>query len=85
MGLLVTAGRIQVRGSLERMVEDSVQPVEGCLDVEVVPETVTENESVGFLGFLRGEKLLKPQDFAWIEREAEHHFDDQIDGLGACE
>lgn len=85
MGMLVAARWIQVWGSLERVVEDSVEPVEGCLDVEVVPKTVTDNEGVWFLGFLGGEKLLKTQDFRWIEREAEHHFNDQIDGLGARE
>lgn len=84
-GVFVAAGRIQVGGALETVVEDAVEPVQRGLDVKVVPEAVAEYEGVGFLGFLRREEMLEPSDFCGVEREAEHHFNDQVDGLGAGE
>lgn len=60
-------------------VEDSVQPVGGGGGVEVVPEAVAEDEGVWFGWFGRGQEGIEAVDFCAVKREAEHHFDDEVD------
>lgn len=40
-------------------VEDGIEPVEGGLQVKVVPKAVTEDEGVGAGGFGGGEELAE--------------------------
>lgn len=60
---------------LFRDIEECVQPVEGGLEVEVVPEAVTEDECVGTLGFLGGDEGAEAVKLVGWDGEADHHFD----------
>lgn len=55
-----------------RGVEDGVEPVEGRLQVQVVPEAVAEDEGVGFAGFAGGEEGAEAVEFFGGDREADH-------------
>lgn len=68
-------GRGEPGGLLDGGVEDSVEPVERGLEVEVVPEAVAEDEGVrtGRLG--RWEESAQAGDLFWGDGEADHHFD----------
>lgn len=53
-------------------VEDCVEPVKGGLEVEIVPETMTEDESVWAGGFLDGEEATETVEFVGRDGEADH-------------
>jgi len=76
MCVFVPSCRIEIWCFFECVVQNAVEPVEGCLDVEVVPEAVAKDEGVWFLGFCGGEEGLETRDFGRVEWEAEHHFND---------
>lgn len=60
--------------------EDGVGPVEGCLEVEIVPETVAEDEGVGAGGFSGWEDGAETGELFGGDGEADHLLDceDQI-------
>ena len=56
-------------------VEDCIEPIKGCLQVKVIPETMTENECVGFGRLLGGKEGAKTRELFWSDREADHLLD----------
>ncbi len=65
-------------------VEDEVQPVEGGLQVEVVPKAVAEDEGVGAFGLGWGELGAEAGELFGGDGEADHHLDwrEIVSGLG---
>ena len=64
--------------------DDAVEPVDGGVEVEVVPEAVAEDEGIRFAGAGRGEEGLEAAYFGGVEGEFQHHFDDEVDFAGAA-
>ena len=62
----------QLRG---RRFEDCVEPVEGRLQVEVVPQTVAEDEGVRFGGLGGAEEGSESVELFGGDGEADHGFD----------
>lgn len=58
-----------------RCFEDRVEPVQGRLQVEVVPEAVAEDERVGFRGLFGAEDGSEAVEFFGGDGEADHCFD----------
>ncbi len=65
----------QIRQLSRGRVEDGVEPVEGRLQVEVVPEAVAEYEGVRFGGFAGAEEGFEPGEFFVGDGKADHLFD----------
>lgn len=65
----------EIRELRGRRFEDRVEPVEGRLKVEVVPQTVAEDEGVGFGGLGCAEEGLEAVELFGGDGEADHCFD----------
>ena len=63
------------------VVKDAVEPVDGGLEVEVVPEAVAEDEGVRSARARRREEIFEARDFDGVEREFEHQLDDEVDAM----
>ena len=59
----------------EGSVENGIEPVEGGLEVKVVPEAVAEDEGVGAGWFGGREKLAEAVQFYFGNRKPDHHLD----------
>ena len=55
--------------------EDCVEPVEGGLQVEVIPQAVAEDEGVGFGGFAWGKEGAETEELFRGNGEADHLLD----------
>ena len=56
-------------------VQDCVEPVDGCLEVEIVPKTVAVDEGVGAGRFGSGELFTKAGELLGWDGEADHFLD----------
>lgn len=63
----------------KRVGVDAIEPVDSCLEVEVVPEAVAKDEGVGVCGLGWREEGFEARDFGGIEGKFEHQFDDKVD------
>ena len=69
-------GQFRQIGELRRRgVEDGVEPVQGRLQVEVVPQAVAEDEGVRFGGLAGAEEGSEAVEFFGGDGEADHLFD----------
>lgn len=58
---------------LLRDVKELVQPVEGGLEIEIVPETMPEDKGVGSVGLFRWEECAETVELVGWDGEADHH------------
>lgn len=63
-------------------VEEGVEPVEGGLEVEIVPEAVAVDEGVGASGLLGGQETAQTVELVVRDGEADHLFD--LDEMVNC-
>lgn len=64
---------------LDGSIEDGVEPVEGGLEVEIVPEAVAVDEGVWASGLFRWEEAAQAVELVGGDGEADHLFD--LDGM----